>query len=721
MSAEREGGNGIVVGKPKQFPYSYLEEQLSQLSQQLEQINAIDAAGITAGLGSTQGSTLRQRQASLSITPIPLPKVETVLGAAEGEKQSGTTQTITQEAYAPAAPSTAAATAPMSPVTNFGSGAQDLLSEQVNLQYQISNLRLLLNQSITDRFISKNSKSGSRRHALLGFRISLIPRDDHDKSAAVVKITVKPKDDSDAKPSIVALMPEEKTYNAVALTKKSGSFGGAALSGIFSFGLSTSASSEIFYMYKDSDTVAFEAAKNDDNSLTFGWQFRPVLNQVSVNPGTRYLFVALSLDAFDSGSASYELETTAEAYWVKYNAKRRLGDDKVKSKVSFQKENLDVVGSAALQEALAPQIKEALATAVGGGNLLVTVKGENLFRGSAVFIGDKALNPQGASLTHRSDERLEFVAPATDVLLNEIRITGAKYGFSTLVRQELEDVVGFNVGFMTVAGSPNGDLRRVTISLESRVDQSLLDEKELGGRNVFMLVGREAFELPNERWKAEDGKLQASVGVPSKLLEKDQEVTVLVPFLGAKFHANWHYYPPTSVKQAKLLSADGSDVTWGIFGNGLSDHEADDGSKVPALKLYAGKFYQHNVVTDTLVTIEGKRSELGSQKSIVAVISGRVEPTVIPAPNVPTPKPIPTISGAASVPKNSAVHVEISGKALKQIKSVQFNGKSLIFSSPSDDKLVVFLTRDVTKESGTVSLIGQHSDNSVVPILITVK
>ena len=61
--------------------------------------------------------------------------------------------------------------------------SQDILGDQVNLQYQIFNLRLIMDRSLSDRIQGKHSKL----QAVLGIPISLDPSRQALDSAAIVK------------------------------------------------------------------------------------------------------------------------------------------------------------------------------------------------------------------------------------------------------------------------------------------------------------------------------------------------------------------------------------------------------------------------------------------------------------------------------------------------------------------------------------------------------
>src|SRR6185369_13709679 len=166
---------------------------------------------------------------------------------------------------------------------NYGMAAQDLLSDQVNLQYQIFNLRMILDRSLTDRIHDKQTKLS----AVLGFPISLDPSRAALDSAAIVAVHVRrvaakncsrPESKPGGRPgpvSVVALMPQEKTYNSAALNKRSDAFGASAVAKVVQVGFSSIKRGQTYFLYRDNDTTAFEDYNGDET--VFGWQFRPVL------------------------------------------------------------------------------------------------------------------------------------------------------------------------------------------------------------------------------------------------------------------------------------------------------------------------------------------------------------------------------------------------------------------------------------------------------------
>ena len=115
------------------------------------------------------------------------------------------------------------------------------------------------------------------------------PKDAKDQ-AAFVEITITPVTAGVGAPSLVALMPQEKTYNSVALNTKSNAFGGSAVAKIFTIGYSERRRGQTFYLFRDTDTASLTYPAAGANTTRFGWVFRPVLGRRSVTADKRHMF-----------------------------------------------------------------------------------------------------------------------------------------------------------------------------------------------------------------------------------------------------------------------------------------------------------------------------------------------------------------------------------------------------------------------------------------------
>ncbi len=707
---DRKGKGAIVVEQPKQYSYRYLQDQLRTLNAQLNTLSTLNAETVKAAQGTFQGSSTRQSSFNLSIAEIGLPKVETVV---DKEADSTTKETTTEEAVNPTAPSSPTITAPASPISSFGLSAQDLLEEQVRLRYQISNLRLLLDQAVSDKFIVQSTGSGDvrgRLQVLLGFRVSIIPTDVHKDHAAVVEVTVKAADGKQA-PSVMALMPEEKNYNATAMTQKRNAFGAAALAGVFSVGVSGSRGSDIFYIYQDTDTFAFERA--DKSAARFGWQFRPVLNQRTVQPGPRYLFVALALDDVSDTDEQSALTVEIDTHWQKYDRKRRVTKNATRYSESGRQKTLSVLTEAKLQEELTPEVTSATAISLDADTVNVRIEGVDIYEGSKVLIGGKYL--ADSAVNHRSENYLEFFAPAKELLGQEVRIVSPRYGFSSLVSEPTKSPPLSGFEFYYDMGEIIGDQLIINLFLTNPSDPT--SYPDLNDRDVFVTLGDDI--QPVREWvrgQNTDGKKTLSrrfLVNARDWLTKPHPLNIEVPFLGSGYQQLNESLPLMTISSVALLdeAKDGT-VQWAVFGSGF------DAKNVP--RVYAGKKLDVSVFSNTELRVKGPKDELSKQKSVVVIMPTFNLPLTVSAPgkSEPAEKPKPTAQ-PQSARQNSSAPVEFVGTNLTSITKIVFEGKEVAFSATTT-KLTVFPILKVTKRLGQQSLLAYYKENTFIPLILNV-
>ena len=210
-------------------------------------------------------------------------------------------------------------------------------------------------------------------------------------------------DDSHAAPSIITLLPKERTYNIASLVDKSWLVGaGGLIGGVLSVGGSFMWSHKQFYLIQQQDTVAIEtnpssftdAACERGHGVSFAWQFRPVLGQQLVRGGMREVFVQLAYE--DPGNDSVP-PVHIRAGWKKFNMKTgAVGAGEV-----IGVPILPLHNPKSDLKLLTVRVKD-----VGQGNVLVRGSGD-FMPGTRVRIGSTMLD--GVVL---NDHSFEFAAPA---------------------------------------------------------------------------------------------------------------------------------------------------------------------------------------------------------------------------------------------------------------------------------------------------------------------
>uniref|UniRef100_Q01YV0 IPT/TIG domain-containing protein n=1 Tax=Solibacter usitatus (strain Ellin6076) TaxID=234267 RepID=Q01YV0_SOLUE len=279
-----EKDNGIYVDIPKIYDDASLAALFQAAQGNLLKLNAFDSSTLLKGIGATQGASAQQSLAAAQLNTIRLP----------GSSTTAVTPTI------PGTPATTGFTLPSA----FSPSATDLLNEQTQLNAQITNLQLLLEGALSDQFVP--GKSLPKQRVTFGFPISInVPMGyQYQHAVAEVEISVcGPNITGTDTPSIVALLPQAKTYNVASIVNKSTALSGGAIAGIMNFGGSFLHGHQTYYLVQDQDTIALQRPSHHDCRLpgdksydarTFAWQFKPVLGQPVVRDGLRQTFVQIA-------------------------------------------------------------------------------------------------------------------------------------------------------------------------------------------------------------------------------------------------------------------------------------------------------------------------------------------------------------------------------------------------------------------------------------------
>jgi hypothetical protein len=556
---------GITVGQPKVYDNQSLTIMLDQLNTQLSQVRAVDQSSLQKALGLIQGSQ-------------------------EQDVASGLTASASSPATG-ASPSAGSALPDLLPAPSYkpdyGENSLDLLSDQVDLSYQIFNLRMLLERSVTDRL----QDGQPRRQAVISFNITLDPPKDMAGAAAYVEITLTPSNGGPL--SLVASMPQEKTYNATSLSSSSHAFGGAAVAQIVSVSYNQRRRKQIFFLYRDSDTLALERPASA-GALTFGWVFRPVLGRQSVSAGMRQMFAVVALPDTDlpgaaakEGSAPPVLHVQAKTYWLHYDQ----GTATVTSKypgfwhwsakplpepVSSPLSDIPTLSTESLEQGLGATVANVRAFQTTDSNTMLQITGTNFFPGTTVKIGDKTFSGPQDGLFLQSAQTMLLTA-GTDLLTGALSaLVNGRYGppsplypkaspagiliaksklsplgpnYSTLELMmgdarpghdlTLQDIQGYPDPILTLNGVriPNhADFNNTTDSGQKyviatvRVPNSLLQPQ---GNRVGML-----FPLLGESWSAE-GLIYDSDAVQVTKMTAGKTTTLLISRPGQGFAGNW--------------------------------------------------------------------------------------------------------------------------------------------------------------------------------------
>jgi hypothetical protein len=490
--------NGISVGMPKVFDNRSLTLQIEALQNTLRQQQAtnstVDLKSVMTALANTQGLTQSEVSTILSVLGNPTPSTGLTTDLKTGNVDSNgnplpnTTDTQTSKNVAsvtPAAPSfDSFAALPSGFNPGFGPSASDLLNDQINLNYQIVNLQMVLERALSDRLYSDCDKptpevprpNCTRLQAVLGFNVTIDPPRVANDAVAVVEVTLKrggsstqSADGTHQDLSLVAVMPQEKTYNSAALSSSSHAYSGAAVVNAFQVSGGYRKRNQTFYVYRDTDTLAYERM-TDGGELVFGWMFRPVLGRRSVSPGLRQLFAVVSIPQIDCDHREFDkdqsetgckidLSPSVRTYWKKYDRATQTSFEKhdanrarkfwydltaglarpqifdTHSYVNTADYDTFAVHSSAIYEnELRPVVQTVTWHSTGEKSVVVSVTGRNFFTNTQVRLGDAIYSEDNKNLVIKSDESFDLVTTADQLATGPGSILG-RYGLSVPIVQ----------------------------------------------------------------------------------------------------------------------------------------------------------------------------------------------------------------------------------------------------------------------------------------------
>jgi hypothetical protein len=169
----------------------------------------------------------------------------------------------------------------------------DLLDDQVNFSYQIFNLRLLLERAISDRWTDDGRP---RVQAVIALPISIDPPAFAVGSAATVeaRLSVGPVGGPpivNRRPSLVALFPQEETYNTWSVNRHGLQVSGSAASGGLGASGGATRNTSASSIRRQADIVAVEREAGP-GVLIVAWQFRPSPGERSVKAGLRQVLAS---------------------------------------------------------------------------------------------------------------------------------------------------------------------------------------------------------------------------------------------------------------------------------------------------------------------------------------------------------------------------------------------------------------------------------------------
>jgi len=700
--------HGITVGVAKFYDNRSLSLMLEQLREQLRTLQTLDSNKISAGIGTLQVEETKETSVSA--------------GAGKAEEKS--------DSNSPAGKSGEAAPSRLS------ERALDLLADQVNLSYDIFNLRLMLERAISDRIVTNDQgDSESRVQAVVGFPISIDPRAFSAGCAAIVEVEL-----SAEKPlSLVALFPQEETHNASILSSSRVNLSGSAKASGVPINAQYQQNQSINAIRRESDTVALERPSDDDTKVRFAWEFRPTSGCPSVAPGSRLMLAVISIeepdkrpDIKDLSARDYvKVSVQVRSYWRRFHMVTQTLSNwsgwrvlltRAPTETKWEdRQPIKALISHAIEEGLAAEVDDNIQWYLAGDQTaVVIVPGANFFTGTSVIIGDKILDRPENGLVIKSERSLQITIPVS--ALTHEAVLNARYGPSVPLMMDPVKKYGlrpFSIGNAELVQLSAGEGYRVKLVL---VSATIEDVKRLPSP-LLEINGRFATAtLDISPGPDNSVRLSARVGAEFVKNTSGTLFRLTFPFLGKDWSLQFHTYDPRDALWA-IRCVDGTtsrlQFSGGFFDSEIpvpwsvlldKEYKIDPENKGP-LKVVAPDLLELEVPTEIADKYDQAFLIGPFGSGPVSILRDQSKATAL-QPGAKT-----LVVGA-----NSQTTVEIGGSYLSTIKQVRLGEKDLPFAVDSEGtKITAGLFGDALRAPGKyeITLVTGTKDPLKVPLFVT--
>jgi hypothetical protein len=796
--------NGIVVSETKIYDEKSLKQLIATLEQNLADLRFINQGAIAGGLGRFQGERQDMSSFGLNLSTAPVPGVVTTANTgvtntlnqvttqpsvpAGSPTPSASVQTTTnslspntiqqvttQPQLTPAVPALPAQSSAFTTQQTTGLSGQDLLAEQVALQYQVMDLQMLLNQANSDKVLSFQSGtmnlSGRRAETVIGFQVSLNSPDEHKNEVAEVEIELTTKSAAVMKaPSLVFLLPRDKTYNVAAVTKDSKQIGLGAILGVFSVGVSGGKSKETLYLVAQTDTVALEKIhpadeQFNDKALTISWQFRPVLGQQTVVAGPRQVFALIALPALEK-NRDYKASIRAYTRWRRYNMKAQSVGEVIDGSRSYR--DFDDIGadSGAADVVLAPQVTGIDWSDTGSGQMLVTVHGKNFVSGTTVLAGNTVLSGPANGLSLQDENTMILLIPEQKFSqAGKVLIVGPqgapvevavdrKFNFDPKpAGLGCTKPAGWGLRINSVKVEPY-DSQNLSVTVElvnhdatpNQTEQPRLylskdpsDPCQLSDTQIspIAMVGNTFFgfkDVPLKRITTKVDKFEKfSFVVPAQVLRNAGKLVIKQPFLGPDYEDERTVSIPGDFTASQIVTtaADSNTAQVAISGNSfnrclpiavrlasktfyrpmdtdLPCHTNNASAAVPGfIKTISGSVVPLVLHDTTMLTFTADQPDFKGVKQVIVEQAGA--PAQMLALPSPPSIPEPVIDKQDSLLEGDVKTIQLTGSNFGSIEAASFEGVDLKPKASADGK-----TMSITVPSSMTQKPGDKDFNATL-------
>jgi vacuolar-type H+-ATPase subunit F/Vma7 len=749
LSNEEHNGNGIEVSAPKIYDDASLRMMLDATRAKLATMSGLDQGSLISSLGNVTGATINQTQLGFQVLgPTPPATSTTNTGATNSVTTNGslpagntsvpgtvtvttspTESTVTTSPSAPTVPAVSPGIA-FTPPSSVAPSSLDILNEQMQLSYEMTNLQLLLEGALSDRFVTNQRLIKPR--VTLGFPISLRAPAEFKDAVAVVEVEVTTAHHNYGNvavpepPSITALLPQEKTYNVAAMTDHMTSVGAGALIGTVGVTGSFLAGHKTFYLVQDQDTVAMQRpASRDPNAASFTWEFRPVLGQHYVRGGMKQTFVQLAFPV-DENFDCYGT-VRLRTYWRRFDQKNGIDKEVIPESVLVSARTFSLP-----RFDLAPEVSGVDFTDLGDGTLMVHVKGRYL-AGTYVQVGPVRYD-SGKTLVVE-DTGLKFTVPVAALAIWKGHIV-ARSGESTEILQPSVQTPLRALNQDACVGVPapilpaDGAVPMPLTSIEHEVTIQPLSESDsvvhvevvtsmssAARSKLLLLIGNKVFGLrdaPIQRELTPTGVV-ISATVPTSLLIASPSLRVFIPFWSdvekpddqsfqASYPLTGRFGPDSAVEHLVLVSIDSTgNGAYLLYGNDLAGARIlvpDSGATLDAVD---------SIAQDRIRLVKITKAALQTTKKLILQKASEQRPLLLDIPDAKAVAPKVTVDSPVIVNTNE---LTVSAEQAADITAVMLGDKKLQwkFVDKGTIRLLNLKADGVTNEQKTRELAVQYKN-----------
>jgi hypothetical protein len=605
---------------------------------------------------------------------------------------------------------------------------------------------MLLDRSLTDRIYD----GGPRLQAVVGFDVDLEPPQNATDAAAIVDVKVSVADckgltgcNKDGRLSLVAVTPEEGSHNAATLSQKASAFGGAIAAQIFSVGYSAQKRSQVFYLYRDMDTLSYQKPLMEANSVNFGWQFRPVLGRRTLTPGMRHMMAVLALPASDLPDQTQqpELKIEVSTRWVSYQAKTQTAP----AKKGFFHPALPAEGgylaasvvpvptTASVQSSLASQVTSVKWVPSDTSTGVALVKGKNFFPGTKVNFGSKVFATEADGLVIKSDHELEVALPLSAAVMGGV--LSGRYGAAVPIVGTGLPSTGLYISRLHF--SPEGsDMYQLDIELTFYSNVTLAELTTKANPPIVMAKGTPVSyapfwaerPLPPVAADVKDGVCYSpkcftlTTFVPASAIQGGSSaIAVVFPFAGPTWSVSLPYYTP-SVNVTRLGSATSTRLLISITDK--SQTLCDDKWSVQLDKNTAFKQTGPELKCldkgSQILSLDLPTKDLKLYQHFV-LVHETFAPLVGDIPAAAPPPPGPSVDKPQTVNVGDLTMVIFTGANLDQVTKVQLVDDTMVKIVKQDAKsITIGLTKDLTLQARNIQMKLLSDGNDPVIATLTV-